>query len=783
MPRDNSGITAEGLANALGGTRQGRGWKCHCPAHEDKKASLNIDEGADGRILLKCRAHCAQEAVMDALRKRGLWGGAPTGYVAARPAAGNQRPQENAELVGVVPDDAPKLNIESLLLHWKVIERRDGKLVHVTKQKDAPDIVEDVQHVRRFDVRDRDGRLLYVEARIEYGWQERKSRSDKTHRPITLWRRPSGRLEWRAKGYRKPGPLYGLETLDGNPAAAVVIHEGPGKADDGRLLAPQYVHLALMGGTEKVKYSDWSPLSDRRAVTWFDADFPGDEATKQARILIAAAGALKVSAVAAPAGVQKGWAIDDLAGRVAASDDAESLIAAAMDGADISERDMGDKRDMSRGDVREPDMSRLSGADDLYELLDIDDMAGLPDPDWLVEGMVPATAMTLIFGASNAFKSFLALDMALSVATGRPWQGREVKQGAVIYLASEGAIGVGKQRVRGWMSHYGVRGKPPFFLLREEVLLNDPASFQKLMDTIDAQLGGKLALIVCDVLSGTRKGSEVDDVAAADHVRALQTIVRRYGASVMSVTHTGWGDAERARGHTHTWGSYDTRLKVEGDAEALATTLTINRHKDAGMGAPMTFNLLPVPVPGMTVQQGEHKGEAVTTLVPIWNADAQPVGKRDKAGQGSMSRSVKTALDQLRNAVIDAGAPPPPNMKDIPRSVSVVSKELLRNRCYSAGISGSDTTQSARRKAFDRAVDTLKDRGILAEWEGFVWIVKDPDKRDIAGHSGTNVPAVSCPARDRQGHVSLDMSRMSRSSDRSGVESEEVKVEEFGEAF
>ena len=61
-------------------------------------------------------------------------------------------------------------------------------------------------------------RLLYVEARIEFGWQERKGRPDKTHRPITLWRQPDGRLEWRAKGYRKPGPLYVLETLGAHPA-------------------------------------------------------------------------------------------------------------------------------------------------------------------------------------------------------------------------------------------------------------------------------------------------------------------------------------------------------------------------------------------------------------------------------------------------------------------------------------------------------------------------------------------------------------------------------------
>ncbi|MGF7213736.1 hypothetical protein GGE65_008386 [Skermanella aerolata] len=768
MPRDSSTMTAEDLAHKLGATRRGRGWKCHCPAHEDKKASLDIDEGEGGKILLKCRAHCDQGAVMDALRTKGLWGG--TASPGSASGGNGHSPRDEAVLLDVISAGAPVLDVESLLISYHAVERRGGKLVHITEQKDGPPIIDDVHRILRFDVKDRKGRLLYVEARIEFGWQDRKGRPDKTHRPITLWRLADDRLEWKAKGYRKSGPLFGLEMLDTDPAAAVVIHEGPGKVEAGRRVAPQFIHLGLMGGTQKAGHADMSPLSGRDTILWLDADQPGEKATAELRKRITEIGARSVSAISPPAGVPKGWGIDDLAGQEAAGDDAEALIAAALQGADAHKRD---KRDMSEDE-------------DLFELLDLDDMAALPDPDWLVEDMVPQTAMTLIFGASDNFKSFLALDLALSVATGRKWQGREVKQGAVIYLASEGAIGVGKQRVRGWLSHYGVRGKPPFFLLRQEVLLNDPAGLKKLMATIDAKLGGELALIVCDVLSGTRKGSEVDDEAAAAHVRALQTLVRTYGASVMSVTHTGWSDPERARGHTHTWGSYDTRLKVEGDKESLRTTLTVNRHKDADAGVPMTFNMLPVPVPGMTVQKGMRKGEPITTLVPIWNAEAEPVGKRDKAGQSKMSASVKTTLDQLRNAVIDAGTAPPPGMKDIPKSVLVVSKDLLRQRCYSAGISGSDTTQSAKRKAFDRAIDTLKTRGIMAEWEGLVWIVKEVgDRAGQAGHSGTsgtNVPPGPCPARDRQGHVSLDMSRMSRLED-ADVNLMEGELEGFEEAF
>jgi 5S rRNA maturation endonuclease (ribonuclease M5) len=67
-------VTAEGIANALGGTRSGDGWKARCPAHNDANPSLSIHEGTGGKVLVKCHGPCAQEAVIDALNRLGLWG-------------------------------------------------------------------------------------------------------------------------------------------------------------------------------------------------------------------------------------------------------------------------------------------------------------------------------------------------------------------------------------------------------------------------------------------------------------------------------------------------------------------------------------------------------------------------------------------------------------------------------------------------------------------------------------------------------------------------------------
>jgi hypothetical protein len=47
--------------------RNGKGWKARCPAHDDRKPSLSVSEGDDGRILLKCFAGCETDAVVSAL--------------------------------------------------------------------------------------------------------------------------------------------------------------------------------------------------------------------------------------------------------------------------------------------------------------------------------------------------------------------------------------------------------------------------------------------------------------------------------------------------------------------------------------------------------------------------------------------------------------------------------------------------------------------------------------------------------------------------------------------
>jgi hypothetical protein len=68
-------MTAERIAKALGGRKVGGEWIVRCPAHHDRKPSLSIRDGDDGKVLVCCHAGCIQNAVITALRQRGLWTG------------------------------------------------------------------------------------------------------------------------------------------------------------------------------------------------------------------------------------------------------------------------------------------------------------------------------------------------------------------------------------------------------------------------------------------------------------------------------------------------------------------------------------------------------------------------------------------------------------------------------------------------------------------------------------------------------------------------------------
>ena len=71
-------------------------------------------------------------------------------------------------------------------------------------------------------------------------------------------------------------------------------------------------------------------------------------------------------------------------------------------------------------------------------LLTADELVKLPPPEPLVGDLLPLKSLAVLWGRWGSAKYFVALDWALCVSGGLPWQGQEVSKGAVLYIAAEG---------------------------------------------------------------------------------------------------------------------------------------------------------------------------------------------------------------------------------------------------------------------------------------------------------------------------------------------------------
>lgn len=65
-------------------------------------------------------------------------------------------------------------------------------------------------------------------------------------------------------------------------------------------------------------------------------------------------------------------------------------------------------------------------------------LQGAQNNHWLIDGIIAPNTINWMVASPESFKTFIALDMAACIASGRPWHGRSTKQTRVLYLSAEG---------------------------------------------------------------------------------------------------------------------------------------------------------------------------------------------------------------------------------------------------------------------------------------------------------------------------------------------------------
>jgi hypothetical protein len=187
--------------------------------------------------------------------------------------------------------------------------------------------------------------------------------------------------------------------------------------------------------------------------------------------------------------------------------------------------------------------------------------------DWLIEGLWANEAVGVIGGIPKAGKTWLALEMALAVASGQPCLGRfPVKNpGHVLLFCAEDGPRAVQQRVAGLAKARGIDFDrlAVGWIDASAIWLDDERHRQRLAQTV-ATL--KPRMLVLDPLVRLHRGDEnsaADIAAVLGYLRALQ---REHHVAVALVHHvrksgaTHPGQALRGSGDLHAWGDSNAYL-------------------------------------------------------------------------------------------------------------------------------------------------------------------------------------------------------------------------------
>jgi KaiC/GvpD/RAD55 family RecA-like ATPase len=173
----------------------------------------------------------------------------------------------------------------------------------------------------------------------------------------------------------------------------------------------------------------------------------------------------------------------------------------------------------------------------LLKLSTIDDIYALPDALPLIAGMLEAGSVSMLYGVSGTGKTFMGLDLALSISHGIPWQGRAVQQGTTWYINTEGKRGL-KKRLQAWYKEHAslVPALDQFKIIPWP--LDVRAYTQELIETINDQEIPP-TLIVVDNFSMCTPGidqNKQEQVAPVLHL--MNTLAADYNCHILIIHHT-----------------------------------------------------------------------------------------------------------------------------------------------------------------------------------------------------------------------------------------------------
>ena len=243
------------------------------------------------------------------------------------------------------------------------------------------------------------------------------------------------------------------------------------------------------------------------------------------------------------------------------------------------EKAQNDKSPATVGDDGSPSLPRIEDAADLVA-------EKSPDPPEVVCGVLHQGSKMILAGSSKAYKTWLLVGLALSVAYGLEWLGFATRQGLVLYLNLEIQGAFFARRIRTVAGAKGVTIEPGRLSVLN--LRGHAADLSKLLPALLARIcAGRYTLIIVDPiykLFGDRDENNAGQIAGL--LNDLERLAVETGAAVVFAAHYSKGNQAGKAAMDRTSGSGvfardpDTILALTPHEEADAFTVeaTLRNH-------------------------------------------------------------------------------------------------------------------------------------------------------------------------------------------------------------
>lgn len=345
------------------------------------------------------------------------------------------------------------------------------------------------------------------------------------------------------------------------------------------------------------------------------------------------------------------------------------------------------------------------------------------DANDFVEGLLTEGALSIVYGQSNAGKTFWVTDLAFHIAAGLPCNGREVTQAYVLYLALEGKYGI-MNRIAAFKADNNLEDHGlPFAVVPQSLnLLKDPTTIEQIIATAEhlkEEFGLSKGIVIVDTVArATAGGNENSSEDMGAFIANLDEIKESTNAHVMGIHHSGKDEARGARGWSGLRGAIDTEIEVK--EENGSRTAEVVKQRDLPKGDTFGFTLEVV-----TLGQNRRGKDVTSCVVKPTDQAASAAPDRRRMLKGHTKRAFEVLCDLIASSGQEGhGAP---------QGVATIPEKWWRDRFYENSMAGAET--KVKQNAFRRAADMLVEQHFVAMRAGRVWTVRPGNHDATVGYT------------------------------------------------